>query len=43
MQMNAYPLNEVLFRLQDAGVQEVHTRFTDHGGHWGVLLLFAKP
>ena len=43
MQMNAYPLNEVLFRLQDAGVQQVHTRFTDHGGHWGVLLLFAKP
>ena len=43
MQMNAYPLNEVLFRLQDAGVQEVHTRFTDHGGHWGVLLFFVKP
>jgi len=43
MQMNAYPLNKVLFILQDAGVQEVHTRFTDHGGHWGVQLFFAKP
>lgn len=43
MQMNAYSLNKVLFILQDADVQEVHTRFTDHGGHWGVQLLFAKP
>lgn len=43
MQMNAYPVNRVLFLLQAAGVEELHAVFTNHGGHLGVTLYFRKP
>jgi SAM-dependent methyltransferase len=43
MQMNVYPLSELFFVLQRAGVHQVHTRFTDHGGELGVFLFFMRP
>lgn len=43
MQMNAYPLNDLFFVLQQAGIAQVHTRFTDHGGELGVFLYFRRP
>lgn len=42
MQMNPYPLNQLMFMLQDAGARELHAQFTNHGGHLGVVLLFRK-
>jgi 2-polyprenyl-3-methyl-5-hydroxy-6-metoxy-1,4-benzoquinol methylase len=42
MQMNSYPLNQLMFMLQDAGAREVHAQFTNHGGHLGTVLLFRK-
>jgi SAM-dependent methyltransferase len=43
MQMNPYPLNQVLYLLQTAGVTEFHSEFTNHGGHLGLVLYFTKP
>lgn len=43
MQMNAYPLGELAFLLQSAGVRQFHAEFTDHGGELGVFLFFGKP
>jgi SAM-dependent methyltransferase len=43
MQMNVYPLNELLFILQSSGVREVHTEFADHGGELAVSLYFRRP
>lgn len=43
MQMNFYNLSQVLFIVQRAGVTELHTHFTDHGGALGVFLFFRKP
>lgn len=43
MQMNFYSVNELMFMLQRAGVREVHTHFTDHGGALGVFLFFRRP
>jgi SAM-dependent methyltransferase len=43
MQMNAYPMNEILFALQGAGVPRFHADFTDHGGELGVFLFFRVP
>lgn len=43
MQMNSYHLNQALFLLQNAGVQDLHVEFTNHGGHLGVFLLFSQP
>ncbi|MHC2070238.1 class I SAM-dependent methyltransferase [Bremerella sp. T1] len=43
MEMNAYHLNQVFFLLQSIGIDQVHTEFTNHGGHLGVSLMFAKP
>jgi 2-polyprenyl-3-methyl-5-hydroxy-6-metoxy-1,4-benzoquinol methylase len=42
MQMNPYPLNQLMFLLQAAGADTVHGEFTDHGGHLGIVLIFAK-
>lgn len=42
MQMNAYPVNQALFLLHQAGVQDVHAVFTDHGGHLGFTLYFRR-
>jgi len=41
MQMNPYNVNELLFLMQEAGVQRFHVEFTDHGGELGILLFFA--
>ena len=43
MQMNAYPLGELAFILQSAGVAQFTAEFTDHGGELGVFLFFSKP
>jgi SAM-dependent methyltransferase len=43
MQMNSYPLNEVFFCLQRAGIASLLVDFTDHGGELGVFLFFLKP
>lgn len=42
MQMNPYPVTELLFAMQTAGVHRFHTEFTDHGGELGVFLFFQK-
>jgi SAM-dependent methyltransferase len=42
MQMNIYPLNELFFVLHRAGVHQMHTVFTDHGGELGVFLFFRR-
>ena len=43
MQMNAYHLGELAFILQQSGIEQFHSRFTDHGGELGVFLFFGKP
>jgi SAM-dependent methyltransferase len=43
MQMNAYPLNPLLFQLQAAQIARFHAEFTDHGGELGLFLFFQKP
>lgn len=42
MAMNAYELNQVIFMLQECGVTELHVQLTNHGGHFGAILMFAK-
>jgi cyclopropane fatty-acyl-phospholipid synthase-like methyltransferase len=42
MDMNAYNLNQIVFMLQGCGVSTVHAELTDHGGHLGAILMFAK-
>jgi SAM-dependent methyltransferase len=42
MQMNFYNLSELMFIMQRAGVQRVHSEFTDHGGALGVFLYFQR-
>lgn len=42
MQMNPYLLNELLFIMQNSGIQKFHVEFTDHGGELGVFLFFKK-
>ena len=42
MQMNPYPLNKLLFMVQDCGARTVHAEFSNHGGHLGVTLFFSK-
>jgi SAM-dependent methyltransferase len=43
MQMNFYNLSELMFILQRAGVSQVHTELTDHGGAMGAFLFFRRP
>jgi SAM-dependent methyltransferase len=43
MQMNLYPLNELLLHIQRAGVRRMYSELTDHGGYYGVHLFFQKP
>ncbi len=43
MQMNSYDLNELLFAVQQLGVQNLFLEFTDHGGEMGVFLYFQRP
>lgn len=42
MPMFAYPLDRVLERLAEAGFTDVYARLTDHGGHLGAMLFFAR-
>jgi SAM-dependent methyltransferase len=42
MQMNDYSLNRVFHFLQQGGARRMVVHFTDHGGPYGVLLLFQK-
>jgi SAM-dependent methyltransferase len=42
MQMNPYNMNEILFLMQQRGVQQCHVEFTDHGGELGVFLYFSR-
>lgn len=43
MQMNCYPLNDLLFILQQAGQRFVQFELTDHGGELGAIIYFRKP
>ncbi|QDU87391.1 Mg-protoporphyrin IX methyl transferase [Pirellulimonas nuda] len=43
MQMNDYNLNRLFRMLQEEGIEDVTSRFTNHGGHLGVMLCFQKP
>jgi len=42
MQMNSYPLGQVLRLLYDRKCHNVVIRFTNHDGHHGVILMFQK-
>lgn len=42
MQMNAYHLNRLVQSFQELGIQEIHTRLEDHGGHWGVEMYVRR-
>jgi ubiquinone/menaquinone biosynthesis C-methylase UbiE len=43
MQMNYYNLNELMFVLKQAGVERMHSKFTNHGGALGVFMFFQRP
>jgi len=43
MQMNYYNLSELMFILQRAGIHQVVSDFTNHGGALGVFMFFQKP
>jgi hypothetical protein len=43
MQMNYYNLSQLMFILEQAGVQRVFSTFTNHGGTLGVFMYFQKP
>ncbi len=40
MQMNPYNLNELFFFMQERGIHQFHSQFTDHGGELGLWLFF---
>ncbi len=42
MQMNCHQLNQIFFLMQNAGVKNFYTEFTNHGGELGVFLYFKK-
>lgn len=42
MQMNSYPMSELLFIVQRSGVDRFHAEFTDHGGEMGLFLFLQK-
>jgi 2-polyprenyl-3-methyl-5-hydroxy-6-metoxy-1,4-benzoquinol methylase len=42
MQMCDYQLNRVFHFLQQGGVRRIVVDFTDHGGFYGIVLLFRK-
>lgn len=42
MQMNRYSLNDLLQTFQEQGCHVWDVRFTDEGGHFGVLFFFSK-
>ena len=42
MLMNPYDINRVLFLAQDCGVRRGGIEFTDHAGHYGVILFLRR-
>src|SRR5262249_42863965 len=42
MQMNAYPLDRVLYLLQRSGIAACHVEFTDHSGELGAFVFFTR-
>jgi 2-polyprenyl-3-methyl-5-hydroxy-6-metoxy-1,4-benzoquinol methylase len=42
MQMNAYPLNDLLRIIQESGSRRIHVLPTDHGGCLGAILCFRR-
>lgn len=42
MEMNEYDCNAILSILQERSFRQVVLEFTDHGGHWGVMIYFQK-
>jgi SAM-dependent methyltransferase len=42
MEMNFYPLNELLRVIQQGAIPDLHLEFSDHGGYLGVLLYFRR-
>jgi SAM-dependent methyltransferase len=42
IQMNHYNLNNLFLILQETGCHSSYVRFTNHSGHYGVLLFFQK-
>lgn len=43
MQMNSYPLHEILTAIQGTGAASEYVEFTDHGGYLGVMMYFQRP
>lgn len=42
MQMNLYPLDSLLARLQSLGCHRIAVRFSEHSGYLGALLFFQR-
>jgi SAM-dependent methyltransferase len=42
MQMNAYPLNKLFFLVQKHGIHSGGFRYTDHHGHFGLMLFLQR-
>lgn len=42
MQMNSYDLAAILRVLERRGIREIHSRFTDHGGHLGIMIIARR-
>ena len=43
MQMHFYNLSELTYILHTAGVRQVHSELTDHGGAVGAVMFFRVP
>jgi hypothetical protein len=42
MQMNLHSLNQAFFLLQNFGIKNMYTEFTNHDGALGITLYFRK-
>lgn len=42
LQMNPYPLNDLFLIIQSLAIDEIYVNLTDHGGEFGVYLLFRN-
>jgi len=43
MEMNPYSLSELAFIMQERGIEDFYSKFTDHGGEFGAFVFFRKP
>jgi ubiquinone/menaquinone biosynthesis C-methylase UbiE len=43
MQMNSFNLNTIFQLLQDEGITEVFSTYTNHYNYYGITLVFKKP